>query len=60
MDVDAGFRASRGSDVDTWLCSNARGRDGCFRQELGAEVVQLTPKTEAEATSILPSLIQIY
>src|SRR5262249_29718905 len=34
----------------------ARGRDGGVREELAAGVVQWTPKTEVEATSILPSL----
>ena len=32
------------------------GCDGGLRQELAAGVVQLKPKTEVEATSILPSL----
>ena len=35
---------------------DARGGDGGVRQELAAGVVQLKPKTEVEATSILPSL----
>src|SRR5215469_16162845 len=36
--------------------ADARGRDGGVRQDLAAGVVQWTPKTEVEATSILPSL----
>src|SRR5262245_53793107 len=35
---------------------DARGRDGGVREESAAGVVQRTPKTEVEATSILPSL----
>ena len=35
---------------------DARGRDGGVRQELAAGIVQFKPKTEVEATSILPSL----
>ena len=31
-----------------------RGRDGGVREKLTAGVVQLKPKTEVEATSILP------
>ena len=38
------------------LRGDARGRDGGVRQVTAARVVQLKPKTEVEATSILPSL----
>src|SRR5215831_1064116 len=38
------------------LQGEARGRDGGVREELAAGVVQWKPKTEVEATSILPSL----
>jgi len=36
------------------LRSDDRGRDGGVREELATGAVQLKPKTEVEATSILP------
>ena len=56
MDVDIGLRASRRPHADARLLADARGRDGGVREGLGAEVVQLKPTTEVEATSIVPSL----
>jgi|SRR6516165_5777943 hypothetical protein len=42
--------------LDPSLRADARGRDGGVRQELAAGVVQWKPKTQVEATSILPSM----
>jgi hypothetical protein len=45
-----------GSRASSLTHGDARGRDGGVREELAAGVVQLKPKTDVEATSILPSL----
>src|SRR5215467_6487722 len=55
-DVDARLRTPRRPHADARLPANARGRDGGVREELAAGVVQWKPKTEVEATSILPLL----
>ena len=54
--VGASFRAPRGPHAEARLRGDARGRHGGVRQVTAARVVQLKPKTEVEATSILPSL----
>src|SRR5215831_8829631 len=54
MDVDARVRIPRGPHTDARLRRDAPGRHG--REELAAGVVQWKPKTEVEATSILPFL----
>src|SRR5262249_44709184 len=36
VDVDIAIRTSQGSQTDTWLRADARGRDGSIRQELAA------------------------
>ena len=56
VDVDARLRAPRRPHANPRLRADTRGRDDGVRQELAAGVVQLKPKTEVEATSILPSL----
>src|SRR5215471_7843848 len=56
MAVDAGLWPPRRPLADLLLRADARGRDGCVREELAAGVVQSKPKTVVEATSILPSL----
>jgi hypothetical protein len=56
VDVDIGLRPPRRPLADLRLRADARGCHGGVRQELAAGVVQWKPKTEVEATSILPSL----
>ena len=56
MAMDAALWSPRRPHADSRLRADARGRDGGVRQVTAARVVQLKPKTEVEATSILPSL----
>jgi hypothetical protein len=54
MAVDASLWPPRRPLADLRLRADVRGCHGSVRQELAVGVVQLKPKTEVEATSILP------